>query len=198
MEAKVGKSRVLLIQGDITDQETDAIVNAANSSLMGGGGVDSAIHRRGGSVILDECRRIRVSKWPSGLPIGEAVMTSGGNLKARHVIHTVGPIYRGGEEGESELLAKAYRSSLRLALERGIKTISFPSISTGAYGFPIGKASEIALRAVFEFLEDNGGLEEVRFVLFSDGDLRVFLGSLRVIRGMGQQVDFKDQRGKCI
>jgi len=178
MEARVGKSRVLLVRGDITDQETDAIVNAANSSLMGGGGVDGVIHRRGGSVIIDECRRIRASKWPDGLPTGEAIITSGGNLKARHVIHAVGPIYRGGEKGESELLVKAYRSSLRLALDNGIKTVSFPSISTGAYGFPIRKASEIALRAVFEFLEDNGGPEEVRFVLFSDGDLRVYVEAL--------------------
>jgi len=183
LEAKVGKSRITLVKGDITDQETDAIVNAANSSLMGGGGVDGAIHRRGGPAILDECRRIRELRWPGGLPTGEAVITNGGNLKARHVIHTVGPVYRGGEKGESELLTRAYRSSLRLALESGIRTISFPSISTGAYGFPIERASKIAIGTVLEFLRNNEGLQEVRFVLFSEGDLRVYVEALRGSKG---------------
>jgi len=183
MEARVCKSRILLVKGDITDQETDAIVNAANSSLMGGGGVDGAIHRRGGPAILEECRRIRATRWPQGLPVGEAVMTSGGNLKARHVIHAVGPVYMGGEEGESELLARAYSNSLSLALEKGIKTVSFPSISTGAYGFPIGMASGIAINVVLEFLKANEGLEEVRFVLFSEWDLSIYVGALRGIIG---------------
>lgn len=186
MEAKVGKSRILLVHGDITDQATDAIVNAANSSLMGGGGVDGAIHRKGGPVILEECRRIRATKWPGGLPVGEAVMTSGGNLKARHVIHTVGPVYRGGDKGESELLARAYGSSLRLALENGIKTISFPSISTGAHGFPIGSASRIAIGVVLEFIKEHEGLEEVRLVLFSEGDLRIYVEALMEILGKSQ------------
>ncbi|MBO3803978.1 MAG: O-acetyl-ADP-ribose deacetylase [Candidatus Brockarchaeota archaeon] len=174
MEAKVGKARVLFIRGDITDQETDAIVNAANPSLMGGGGVDGAIHRRGGEAILEECKRIRASKWPNGLPTGEAVITSGGKLKAKHVIHTVGPVFRGGGRGEAGLLARAYANSLKLALENKIKTISFPSISTGAYGYPLEEASKIAIRSVVEFLRQNEGIEEVRFVLFSDRDLRAY------------------------
>jgi O-acetyl-ADP-ribose deacetylase (regulator of RNase III) len=173
MEVTVGKARITLIQGDITDQDTDAIVNAANSSLMGGGGVDGAIHRKGGPSILEECRMIRASRWPDGLPTGKAVMTSGGGLRARHVIHTVGPIY-GGEEEAERALAKAYGSSLELALEKGLKTISFPSISTGAYGFPIEKASEIALKTIKEFLQRNEGLQEVRLVLFSEEDLQVY------------------------
>lgn len=187
MEVNVGRSRVLLIRGDITDQETDAIVNAANPSLMGGGGVDGSIHRKGGPAILAECRMIRSSKWPNGLPTGEAVITSGGSLKARYVIHTVGPIYSGGGGNEDELLAKAYRSSLSLALEKGFKTISFPSISTGAYGFPIDKASKIALRSAMEFLQENNGIEEVRFVLFSERDLQTYMEVMRQIsKGQGR------------
>jgi len=187
LEVNVGRSRVLLIRGDITDQETDAIVNAANPSLMGGGGVDGSIHRKGGPAILAECRMIRSSKWPNGLPTGEAVITSGGSLKARYVIHTVGPIYSGGGGNEDELLAKAYRSSLSLALEKGFKTISFPSISTGAYGFPIDKASKIALRSAMEFLQENNGIEEVRFVLFSERDLQTYMEVMRQIsKGQGR------------
>jgi O-acetyl-ADP-ribose deacetylase (regulator of RNase III) len=177
MEVKVGRSRLVLIRGDITDQETEAIVNAANPGLMGGGGVDGAIHRRGGPAILAECRAIRSSRWPRGLPTGEAVITCGGNLKAHYVIHTVGPIYKGGG-GEAELLARAYCSSLRLALEKGIRTIAFPSISTGAYGYPIDEAAKVALRAVMEFLRENDGLEEVRFVLFSERDLQIYLQAM--------------------
>jgi O-acetyl-ADP-ribose deacetylase (regulator of RNase III) len=174
MDVTVGKARITLIQGDITDQDTDAIVNAANSSLMGGGGVDGAIHRRGGPSILEECRMIRASRWPDGLPTGKAVMTSGGDLRARHVIHTVGPIYGEDEEKAERALAKAYGSSLELALEKGLKTISFPSISTGAYGFPIEKASEIALKTIEEFLQRHEGLQEVRLVLFSEEDLQIY------------------------
>jgi len=185
MEARIGKTKILLLRGDITDQDTDAIVNAANPSLMGGGGVDGAIHRRGGPAILKECRRIRETIWPEGLPTGEAVITSGGNLKARHVIHTVGPIFRGGNKGEAELLARAYKSSLMLALENRLRTISFPSISTGAYGFPIEDASKIAIRSVVEFLQQNEGLEEVRFVLFSDRDLRTYMEAMRQVLQLG-------------
>jgi O-acetyl-ADP-ribose deacetylase (regulator of RNase III) len=174
-EFKVGKATVRLVRGDITDMETDAIVNAANSSLMGGGGVDGSIHRRGGPKILEECKRIRATEWPQGLPTGKAVITSGGNLKAKHVIHTVGPIWRGGNRGEPELLAQAYQNSLRLAVAEGLKTVAFPSISTGAYGYPIEDASRVALKAVKEFLEKEDSLDEVVFVLFSEQALEVYV-----------------------
>jgi O-acetyl-ADP-ribose deacetylase (regulator of RNase III) len=167
---------VRLVRGDITDMETDAIVNAANSSLMGGGGVDGAIHRRGGPKILEECKRIRATEWPKGLPTGKAVITSGGNLRARHVIHTVGPVWRGGHCGEPGLLAQAYRNSLRLAVEKGLKSVAFPSISTGAYGYPIEDASRVALEAVKDFLEKEDSLDEVVFVLFSESALEVYTG----------------------
>jgi O-acetyl-ADP-ribose deacetylase (regulator of RNase III) len=171
----VGKAKVQIIRGDITDQETDAIVNAANSTLMGGGGVDGAIHRKGGPKILEECKKIRLTQYPEGLPTGKAVMTSGGNMKAKYVIHTVGPIWRGGNSGESELLSDAYKNSLKLAVTKGLKTISFPSISTGAYGFPIEKASKIALEAVKSFLESEDGLELVVCVLFSQSDFDTYI-----------------------
>ncbi|MEM0359018.1 MAG: O-acetyl-ADP-ribose deacetylase [Candidatus Hadarchaeales archaeon] len=183
MEFKVGKAVVRLVQGDITEQETEAIVNAANPSLMGGGGVDGAIHRKGGPTIREECARIREREWPDGLPVGEAVITSGGRLKAKYVIHTVGPIWRGGNKREPQLLAKAYRSSLSLAVSKGIKRISFPSISTGAYGYPVEKASRVALQAVKEFLEREDKLEEVRFVLFTESDLRVYEEAAKEIFG---------------
>ncbi|MEM2865777.1 MAG: O-acetyl-ADP-ribose deacetylase [Candidatus Hadarchaeales archaeon] len=174
MELRVGKAVLRLVQGDITEQETEAIVNAANPSLMGGGGVDGAIHRKGGPTIREECARIREREWPDGLPVGEAVITSGGRLKARYVIHTVGPIWRGGNKREPQMLARAYRSCLQLAVSRGIRRLSFPSISTGAYGYPVEKASRVALRTVKEFLEKEDRLEEVRFVLFTEGDLKVY------------------------
>jgi O-acetyl-ADP-ribose deacetylase (regulator of RNase III) len=163
-----------LERGDLTDQRTDAIVNAANSSLMGGGGVDGAIHRRGGKIILKECKEIRRDKWPDGLPTGEAVITHGGNLHARHVIHTVGPVWKGGNKGEPELLANAYRNSLQLSVDQGLKSISFPSISTGAYRYPIHEASRIALTTIKSFLEEHEGLEKVIMVLFSDRDYVVY------------------------
>jgi len=173
-EFLVGKAKIFLVQGDITEQDTDAIVNAANSTLMGGGGVDGAIHRRGGPKILEECRLIRATEWPDGLPTGKAVITSGGNLKARHVIHTVGPVWHGDVSGESELLAEAYRNSLKLAVSKGLKTIAFPSISTGAYGYPIERASRIALATVREFLEKEDKLDKVVFVLFTTHDLGIY------------------------
>jgi O-acetyl-ADP-ribose deacetylase (regulator of RNase III) len=169
-----GKTEVCLVQGDITDMDTDAIVNAANSTLMGGGGVDGAIHRRGGPKILEECKRVRATEWPNGLPTGKSVITSGGNLKAKYVIHTVGPVWRGGKSGEPELLAEAYRSSLKLAVSKGLKTIAFPSISTGAYGYPIEKASRIALSTVKEFLEKQDKLDKVFFVLFTRHDFEIY------------------------
>ncbi len=162
-----------LVKGDIAEQETDAIVNAANSSLMGGGGVDGVIHRKGGQEILEECKLIRRS-LPEGLPTGEAVVTTGGRLKAKKVIHTVGPIWSGGNNREPEMLARAYRNCLALSLKIGIKTISFPSISTGAYGYPIEKASRVAIRTVVDFLRENEGIKEVRFVLHSEHDLRIY------------------------
>ena len=172
MEFRVNGALVRLIRGDITQQDTTAIVNAANSSLMGGGGVDGAIHRAGGPQILEECKKIRQERGPC--PPGEAVITTGGRLKARYVIHTVGPIWQGGDRGEDKILASAYRNSLRLAKEHGIRTIAFPSISTGAYRFPIERAARIALTIVKEFLAAEDGFDEVRFVLFSDADLRVY------------------------
>jgi O-acetyl-ADP-ribose deacetylase (regulator of RNase III) len=180
-EFQVGKAIIRLVRGDITEMETDAIVNAANSSLMGGGGVDGAIHRKGGPKILEECRKIRATEWPQGLPTGKAVVTSGGNLKARHVIHTVGPIWRGGNAGEPELLADAYRNSLKLAVSRGLRTIAFPSISTGAYGYPVQDASRVALGTVKEFLKNEDALEEVIFVLFSEHDLSVYMDASKEV-----------------
>jgi O-acetyl-ADP-ribose deacetylase len=174
-EFHVGNAKVCLVQGDITDMETDAVVNAANSSLMGGGGVDGAIHRRGGPSILKECKRLRAREWPGGLPTGKAAVTTGGNLKARYVIHTVGPIWRGGTQREPELLAEAYRNSLKLAVSKGLKTVAFPSISTGAYGYPIEKASRMALGTVKDFLEREDNLDRVLFVLFSRDDLEVYI-----------------------
>jgi len=179
MDLVIGRAKVLLVRGDITDQETDAMVNAANSSLMGGRGVDGAIHRRGGSRILEECKRIRATEWPNGLPTGKAVITSGGNLKVRYVIHTVGPIWCGGNRGESRLLAEAYLNSLRLAVSKGLKSISFPSISTGAYGYPIEKASRIAVKTVKGFLKKEDKLDKVIFVLFSQYDLETYKEAVR-------------------
>jgi len=174
LEFHVGNAKICLGQGDITDMDTDAIVNAANASLMGGGGVDGTIHRRGGPKILEECKCLRAREWPVGLPTGKAAMTTGGNLKAKYVIHTVGPIWHGGTQKEPELLTDAYRNSLKLAVSKGLKTIAFPSISTGAYGYPIEKASRIALATVKDFLEKEDNLDKVMFVLFSRDDLEVY------------------------
>jgi O-acetyl-ADP-ribose deacetylase (regulator of RNase III) len=174
IEFIIGKTKIRIVQGDITEQVTDAIVNAANPSLMGGGGVDGAIHKKGGPKILEGCKRIRETTWPDGLPTGRAVITTGGNLKARYVIHTVGPVWHGGKHGESELLAEAYKNSLKLAVSKGLKTIAFPSISTGAYSYPIEKASKIALKTVKEFLEKEDNLNEVLLVLFSKPDLETY------------------------
>ncbi|MBC7081892.1 MAG: O-acetyl-ADP-ribose deacetylase [Firmicutes bacterium] len=179
MEVTIGRTLLRLVQGDITQQETDAIVNAANSELAGGGGVDGAIHRAGGPAIHEECMRIRRER--GRLPAGRAVITTGGRLKARYVIHTVGPIWQGGDHGEDETLASAYRSSLELAREHGLRTVAFPSISTGAYGFPVERAARVALGAVRDFLRrpEGQGFDEVRFVLFSGRDLEVYEQALR-------------------
>ncbi len=184
MEYEINNSKIAIVLGDITDQDVDAIVNAANPSLMGGGGVDGAIHRKGGPRIAEECRRIREKRWPNGLPTAETVITSGGNLKARHVIHTVGPIWRGGDSGEPDLLARAYKNSLRLAVSRGLRTIAFPSISTGAYGYPVEDAAPIAVRSVKEFLGGSDTLSEVAFVLFTASDLEKYKKVAREILGM--------------
>lgn len=171
MQTKVNKSRLTLIQGDITEQETEAIVNAANTTLLGGGGVDGAIHRAGGPSILEECKKIRAKQ--GGCPTGEAVITTGGNLKAKYVIHTVGPVWSGGRRKEDTLLRNAYKNSLFLAKNKSIRSLSFPSISTGAYGFPIERAAGLALSTVRDFLNEYI-FEEVRFVLFSEEDLKIY------------------------
>ncbi len=167
-ELTVGGSRIELVRGDITRQDTDAIVNAANSSLRGGGGVDGAIHRAGGPAILAACEKL------GGCATGEAKLTTGGNLQARFVVHAVGPVYRGGTHGEPELLARAYRRSLEVAAEHGVTSIAFPSISTGAYRFPIAAAARIATDTVAQFLRTSSHIALVRFVLFSDVDLAAY------------------------
>ena len=169
MEKLIGETRLSLMQGDITQQDTDTIVNAANSGLMGGGGVDGAIHRAGGPAILEDCKKIVTER--GRLPAGQAVITTGGKMKTRHVIHTVGPVWHGGEKGEPETLASAYRESLKVAAENGLKTVSFPSISTGVYGYPADKAAKVALGAIVDFLKTDTSLEEIVFVLF---DSRTF------------------------
>jgi O-acetyl-ADP-ribose deacetylase (regulator of RNase III) len=165
--------RLTIKVGDITREDVDAIVNAANSSLMGGGGVDGAIHRAGGPRILEECRQIRATTYPDGLPTGEAVITTGGDLAARYVIHTVGPIY--GEHGGSEprLLAACYRNSIALAARHGLTSIAFPAISTGVYGFPKEAAARVAIEAIGEALERHPEIEEVRMVFFSAADAEI-------------------------
>ena len=178
MKAEIGGATLELLQGDITAQEVDAIVNAANEGLRGGGGVDGAIHRAGGPEIMAECRRI------GRCPTGDAVITTGGKLPARHVIHTVGPIYRGGSSGEENLLAGAYRRSLEVAVENGLRSVAFPSISTGAYGYPIREASRVALRTVRDYLSECAdALDLVRFVLFSGADYEVYAESLGEFTG---------------
>lgn len=160
MKININKSVLELVEGNITKQDTDAIVNAANTSLLGGGGVDGAIHRAGGPKILEECRKI------GGCPTGEARITTGGNLKARYVIHTVGPIYHDGKKHEAELLANAYKNSLKLASQYKLKSVAFPSISTGAYGYPINEAATVALKTVVDYLKTHTDITLGRFVLF--------------------------------
>lgn len=179
---RIHNSDIILTQGDITKQTVDAIVNAANSTLLGGGGVDGAIHRAGGPAILAECKQIRQTLFPEGLPAGEAVQTTAGDLPARFVIHTVGPIWRGGARGEAETLARAYQSSLALAADLGAQSIAFPSISTGAYGYPKVEAARVALTTVIAFLEGETTLREVRFVLFSEEDYTLFNATLNTLR----------------
>jgi O-acetyl-ADP-ribose deacetylase len=173
----VGDTRLVLVRGDITRQATEAIVNAANTQLLGGGGVDGAIHRAGGPAILEECKQIRAAQ--GGCPTGEAVITTGGRLLATFVIHAVGPVWSGGRRQEDALLASAYRASLRIAADKALRSIAFPSISTGAYRFPIERAAAIAVGTVRDFLRTAPHrLEEVRFVLFSDADCSVYEAAL--------------------
>jgi O-acetyl-ADP-ribose deacetylase (regulator of RNase III) len=167
-----GRSRLELVRGDITREAVDAIVNAANSSLMGGGGVDGAIHRGGGPAILEECKAIRARQ--GSLPPGEAVITAAGRLPSRHVIHTVGPVYRDGRHGEPETLDRCYRASLALAASHGLESVAFPSISTGVYGYPVDAAAVVALGAVRDVLAAGSPIGLVRFVLFSDADLATY------------------------
>lgn len=162
--------RITLIQGDITEERVDAVVNAANKSLMGGGGVDGAIHRRGGSAILSECKRVRADRYPDGLPTGEAAATTAGDLPARWVIHTVGPVYTKGED-RSGLLASCYRSSLRVADELGARSVAFPAVSAGVYGWPIDDAARIAIETT---RAAETAVAEVRFVLFDAGTSAAF------------------------
>ena len=169
--------KIELIDGDITLQQVDAIVNAANNSLLGGGGVDGAIHRAAGPQLLSECRTL------NGCRTGEAKITRGYHLPAKHVLHTVGPVWHGGKADEEHLLENCYRNSLQLAVEHKLKTIAFPSISTGIYGFPIERASRIAVSTVKTFLEEHPALEKVIFVCFGQHDYRVYQDALREIFG---------------
>ena len=173
MDVKIGTSTLSIVEGDITREETDAIVNAANSGLRGGGGVDGAIHRAGGPSILEECKKI------GHCPTGQAVITSGGNLLAKYVIHTVGPVWSGGNRNEAGLLKSAYLESLKIASKKGLKSVSFPAISTGAYGYPLDEAARIALKTAIDYLKEHQEIELVRFVLFGKPMLDVFAEQLK-------------------
>ena len=189
METTVGQTKLSLEQGDITTQDVEAIVNAANSSLMGGGGVDGAIHKAGGPQILAECKEI--VKKQGSCPPGQAVITTGGNLKARYVIHTVGPIWRGGNSGEAGILRNAYYNSLQLAKNMGIKTIAFPSISTGVYRYPLQEAAEIALATIIDYIRQPY-FTEVKMVLFNEEIYGTYCGVLRQLQekhGINQHKD---------
>jgi O-acetyl-ADP-ribose deacetylase len=170
METVIGKTKLRLVAGDIAEQDTDAVVTAAHWRLNKGAGTDGTIHTKGGPAIYEECKKI------GGCPIGDAVITTGGNLRARHVIHAVGPVWRGGDEEESKLLAGAYRRSLQVAVQNGLKSISIPSISTGAFGYPIRYAAPVAVKTVVEFLEEEPhSLDEVRLVLYQREDDKAYM-----------------------
>jgi O-acetyl-ADP-ribose deacetylase (regulator of RNase III) len=179
MEVSIGDKVIRFVQGDITVESVDAIVNAANPSLMGGGGVDGAIHRAGGPAILEECRQIVARQ--GACPTGQAVITTGGRLPTRHVIHTVGPIWRGGGHGEDRLLASAYRESLALAAARGLSSVAFPSISTGVYGYPVAEAARVAVETVMEHLRGRTSVKEVRFVLFDRRTYEAYIEAAKLL-----------------
>jgi len=172
VKRQIGNSTIELVQGDITQQDTDVIVNAANKTLLGGGGVDGAIHRAGGPAILEECRKL------GGCETRDAKITTGGRLKAKWVVHTVGPVYRDGNHGERGLLASCHRHSLEVALENGAKSIAFPAISCGLYGYPLEEAAGIALTTATDFLRTQSGIELVRFVLFDSRTFDAFAAAL--------------------
>ena len=172
-------NRIIVIKGDITKIEVDAVVNAANSALLGGGGVDGAIHRSGGPDILEECREIRKTAYPSGMPAGNAVITTGGYLPADYVIHTVGPVWQGGKKGEKIILEKAYLNSLKLATSKNIDSVAFPAISTGIYGYPKTEAAETAYKTVSEYLENHKKPEKVYFVFYNQSDMDIFMKKIR-------------------
>lgn len=179
MRAQFSGATIELCQGDITLQEVDAIVNAANSRLAGGGGVDGAIHRRGGPEIMKETDL----RYPDGCPTGSAVISGAGNLHARYVIHAVGPVWNGGNRGEDKLLASAYRRSLELAAQNGCRSIALPALSTGAYGYPMDQAARIAITTAVEFLKGTKGLELIRFALFGAGAYGAFAAVLEELAG---------------
>lgn len=179
MRAQFSDATIELCQGDITHQEVDAIVNAANSRLAGGGGVDGAIHRRGGPEIIKETDL----RYPDGCPTGSAVISAAGNLPARYVIHAVGPVWNGGNRGEAKLLASAYHRSLELATQNGCRSIALPALSTGAYGYPMDQAARIAITTAVEFLRGTKGLELIRFVLFGAGAYGAFAAVLEEVAG---------------
>jgi O-acetyl-ADP-ribose deacetylase (regulator of RNase III) len=184
-EVTINQASLRLMQGDITRQASDAIVNAANSSLMGGGGVDGAIHQAGGPAILAECKQIVARQ--GRLATGKAVITTGGNLKAKYVIHTVGPVWRGGSRGEVGLLASAYRESLKLAAENNLSSVAFPSISTGVYGYPVNEAARVATSTVIAFLgQGTTSIKEVVFVLF---DARTFAAYSLALREAAEEME---------
>jgi len=174
--------RVTVKVGDITKEAVDVIVNAANGTLMGGGGVDGAIHRAGGPAILEQCREIRRVKFPDGLPTGQAVITTAGRMPAKHVIHTVGPVYGRGGEAKSQLLAACYANSLALAVENGLRSIAFPAISTGVYGYPMNEAAIVSSTTIEQHLQGEETIEEVRLLFFAPSDAEVFLEYQRFSR----------------
>jgi O-acetyl-ADP-ribose deacetylase len=170
----IGGAILRVVRGDITEQQVDAVVNAANSTLLGGGGVDGAIHRRGGPTILEQCRAIRRTRYPDGLPTGDAVATTAGDLPARWVIHTVGPVWQGGGHGEDALLASCYRSAMDLAARHGVGSIAFPSISTGVYGFPVERAARIAIETLRAMALQHPQIRTIRMVTFGDETCRAY------------------------
>lgn len=174
MEYDVNGTRILIKQGGITEEDVDAVVNAANKTLMGGGGVDGAIHDAAGEELQEACMQLRWKEYEDGLPTGEAATTTGGDLPADKVVHTVGPRWNGGEEDEAELLAACYRNSLNQAVQHDCRTVAFPAISTGAYGYPIEEASKVAVETVRDWVQEHNEVEEVRFILFTEDDAAMY------------------------